>query len=186
MKKQKEVESGGPLKAVGQARINAAKQLDASLAELTVTADKSIAKQSAAKSPVEYLNRKMARSQRELSGLEGTPLRRKVAEVLNFRTLADMDNKQLEENGKMIKKATMPDQIHKMTDWMMKQPAFQKLVKDMPDDELRAMAAEQNGRRLFDSFISTKTKADRAAEVQAERQKVAVQQKKPQDTEVNK
>lgn len=186
MKKQKEAESGRPLKAVGQARVNAAKQLDASLAELTVTADKSIAKQSAAKSPVEYLNRKMARSQRELSGLEGVPLRRKVAEVLNFRTLAEMDNKELAENGAMLKKATMPSQIHKMTDWMMKQPAFQKLVKDMPDDELRTMAAEQNGRRLFNGFIATKTKDDRTAQMQAERQKTMVQQKKPQDMEVNK
>lgn len=183
LKKQREVESGRPLSTVGQARVNVASQLSAQLSDLTVTADRSIAKQGADRSPAGYLNRRMARSQRELSGLEGTALRRKVAEVLSFRSLADMDNKkELKKNGELvIKLATKPEQIRNMTDWMMKQPAFQKMVRDMPDNELRAMAAVRNGRRLYDKFLSSKTMDARNAQKQAERQKSLHRQQKPRE-----
>lgn len=176
-KKQREAESGRPLKGVGRLRVDVAKYVSAGVSGLTNSIDKTLTQQAVPKSPGEFLNKKIAKCKRELSGLKGLPLHRKVAELLNFRSLADMDDKQLKVNAEKIKKASMPDQVRKMADWMMEQPAFKNMIRKISDNDLRTMAAEKNGRRLFNRFLSTKAVEEKDAQKQEQQQKTVVPKK---------
>lgn len=86
----------------------------------------------------------------DLSGLTGEKLRRKVAEVIYYKVLTRMDLES--KKTPALKNAVQPQVMSSQCDQILASPAF-KALSDMPDKELRSLAARTGGEKLLKSFI---------------------------------
>lgn len=173
-KKQSEREAGRKPSSVGERRIAASKKANELAGKLKELGEVTLAKQDATKNPLEYLNNRIAKSQMGLSGLSGQNLRMRVAETLYLKGLT---KSVIEVRKKeQFKNAMMPDMIKKQSHAIMESSSFQKMCKDMSENELRSLAAEKGGEKLFDKHIDTLTK-----EMKAERDNPELEAKKTLD-----
>ena len=69
------------------------------------------------------------------------------------------------KTGTAIKNALRADMVAKNREEIMRNPAFERLVK-MPDDELRSLAAQQKGDKLMDRFVGEAAKDMKAQKTQ--------------------
>lgn len=167
-KKQGERERGVRIAPIAERRLQAGSEVSTAVGSLQELSRISLIKQHIAKSPTAYANKYLSKTQARLSGLGGEELRKRVAETLYVKGLAK--NVIEVRNKKEMKNALMPDAVKQQRESIMKNPSFQKMVNGLSDDELRNMAAEKNGEKLFDRFLNGVTKDMAESEHSRERQ----------------
>ena len=123
--------------------------------------------------PMYMVQEELREAHAELSGKDGRDLREQTAKILCLNGLTRIGVSQKTSDG--IRKALSETSMQRQMRKIMETPAFRKLAA-LPNDELRALAAESSGRALGDQFIRELAKQDLAAAPAANRPQQPVQQ----------
>ena len=151
VKKTNEINRGQNPSDVGYARMETSDRAKTTVNTLLDSFQDNIVQRITKNNPMDMVQFRMQQAQGGLSGLSGEKLRKKVAEVLYYKSLTKIDLSV--KNSKEMKNALLPREIRRQRDNLMEMPAFKKLAK-MPEKELRSLAAGKGAEKLLDHFVT--------------------------------
>ena len=150
LKKAGEIQNGKHMDDIEDARMEASSHASFNAQTLMRTYESVLVSQLVKKNPTKLVNYRLQQSQSRLSGLTGENLRRKVADVIYYKGLARIDNEK--KKSAALKNAVQPSVVEQQAGNIMNEPAFKKLA-EMPDKELRTLAAGKGAEKLMNTFI---------------------------------
>ena len=137
------------------------------ISSLRASFDRTVSAREAQKNPMSYVHNRLNQAKAELSGATGAELRRKAAETIYLKVIAQSGMKF--KTGDAIRKALRADVMAKNRDAIMRSPVFESIMK-MPDDELRSLAAQQKGDMLVNRYVIETAKAMKTQKAQAQQE----------------
>ena len=167
MKKMSDAEDGIEISDLSEQKIRAAGNASFRISSLRVSFDRTVSVREAQKNPMSYVHKRLNQAKAELSGATGAELRRKAAETIYLKVIAQSGMKF--KTGDAIRKALRTDVMAKNRDAIMRSPVFESIMK-MPDDELRSLAAQQKGDMLVNRYVIETAKAMKTQKAQAQQE----------------
>ena len=149
-KKNAEELAGKELSVIEKARRDASNGCITTCTELDKTYQKTIARQISKDNPLNFVHKRMNRAQRELSGVTGERLLNTVAGILYYKGLSRIDIEM--KSPDILKKAVQLDVVKAEIKRIKASPAFEQ-YKQMPEKELRNLAAGKNADKLMTSYV---------------------------------
>ena len=149
-KKTKEQDDGYELSNVGQARLNQTASVAKQSKELRKSYQLTVSAAEAKKDPQAYAHKRLKEIVKALPEHDGQSLRKRVAEVLCYKALTTTDYTARQKG--LLKNAVQAETVLRQREKLMNTPAFKRLVA-LPDDELRQLAAQDNGEQLKRRYI---------------------------------
>ena len=165
MKKMSDAENGIEISNLSEQKMRAAGNASFRISSLRASFDRTVSEREAQKNPMSYVHNKLNQAKAELSGATGAALRRKAAETIYLKVIAQSGMKF--KTGDAIRKALRADVMAKNRDAIMRSPVFESIMK-MPDDELRSLAAQQKGDMLVNRYVIETAKTMKTQKVQAQ------------------
>ena len=167
MKKMSDAEDGIEISNLSEQKMRAAGNASFRISSLRVSFDRTVSTREAQKNPMSYVHNRLNQAKAELSGATGAELRRKAAETIYLKVIAQSGMKF--KTGDAIRKALRTDVMAKNRDAIMRSPVFESIMK-MPDDELRSLAAQQKGDMLVNRYVIETAKAMKTQKAQAQQE----------------
>ena len=149
-KKDSEELGGKELSVIEKARRTASISCISTCKELNKMYQKTIAKQISKNNPLNYVHKRMNKAQRELSGVSGEQLLNTVAGILYYKGLSRIDVEV--KSTDVLKKAVQIDVVKAELKRIKASPAFEQF-RQMPEKELRNLAAGKNADKLMTSYV---------------------------------
>ena len=167
MKKMSDAEDGIEISNLSEQKMRAAGNASFRISSLRASFDRTVSAREAQKNPMSYVHNRLNQAKAELSGATGAELRRKAAETIYLKVIAQSGMKF--KTGDAIRKALRADVMAKNRDAIMRSPVFESIMK-MPDDELRSLAAQQKGDMLVNRYVIETAKAMKTQKAQAQQE----------------